>query len=157
MSSAVLTQAVTFRVGDQDFAADIFFVERVLGYVAPTPVPELPAWVEGVLEYRARVVPIIDLRSRFGLEPMPAQQRTRIVIFSVDGEWIGARVDSVLEVAAFAPDHIAPPPPLFRGLAHEYLRGIVRGDDRLLILLDVARLLTATELLELRRSAPADG
>lgn len=158
MSTAARAQAVTFRVGEEIFAADIFSVERVLGYVAPTPVPELPDWALGVIEYRERVVPVVDLRRRFGLPAAAHEPRTRILILAVDDAWIGARVDAVLEVASFAPDQVTAPPPLFHGLAGHYLRGIVRRGDRLLIFLDVARLLTATERLALRpEGAPAHG
>lgn len=145
-------QIVTFRLGDDLFAADIFAVERVLRYQKPTPIPDVPEWIAGVLDYRGRVVPVLDLRLRFGMGVLAAGPSTRTLIFVADGQWIAAVVDAVLEVAAIDPSRLAPPPPLFRGLAGEYLRGLVRHDAKLIIYLDVARLLTSTESLEIARA-----
>jgi purine-binding chemotaxis protein CheW len=93
---------------------------------------------------------VIDLRRRFEMEPAPAQPATRILVFAADSEWVGAVVDAVLEVTTVAGTDLAPPPTLFRGLSAEYVRGIVRRDGRLIVYLDVAKLLTATERLTLR-------
>jgi len=155
-SPATAWQIVTFRLGEDLFAADIFSVERVLRHQAPTPVPNLPEWVEGVIEYHGRVVPVIDLRRRFELPPRAAAAETRILVFNSGGEWIAAVVDAVLEVAAVSDADLAPPPPLFRGLAGEYLRGIARRNGRLVIFLDVARLLSTTERLALQRPTAAE-
>lgn len=149
MTTPDSSQIVTFRVGDDLFAADIFAVERVLRHQPPTSIPNVPDWLEGVIDYQGRVVPVVNLRARFA---MPATERTsdaRILVFNTHGEWVGAIVDAVLEVTSFEPSQLAPPPPIFRGLASEYLRGIIRRGDRLLIFLDVARLLAATERLQL--------
>lgn len=143
------SQIVTFRLGDDFFAADIFSVERVLRYEAPTPVPNLPEWIEGVIDYQGRVVPLLDLRRRFELEQRPIAPETRILIFTAGGDWVGAVVDAVVEVAMLTEQQLAPPPPLFRGLAGEYLRGIVRRSGRLVVYLDVERLLATTDRLKL--------
>ena len=155
-ASTPTSQIVTFRLTEDLFAADIFSVERVLRFQAPTAVPNLPAWVEGVIEYHGRVVPVIDLRKRFELPEREAAAETRILVFNSGGEWIAAVVDAVLEVAAVTDAELAPPPPLFRGLAGEYLRGIARRNGRLVIFLDVARLLSTTERLVLQRSVAAE-
>ncbi len=152
MSVATAQQVVTFRLADDYFAADIFAVERVLRYTRPTAVPNLPEWIEGVIEYQGRVVPVIDLRRRFGLEANTgAQSAMRVMVFVVGTDWIGAVVDAVLEVVTLTPDQIAPPPAIFRGLSAEYLRGLVRREGRLLIYLEVERLLTSTERIVLER------
>ena len=145
---------VMFRLGEDHFAADIHAVERVLRYAAPTPVPHMPAYIEGVLDYQSRVVPIVNLRRRFELPDAERHAETRILVLNVDREWIGIVVDAVTEVAPFAAKDIAPPPPLFRGLAGEYLRGILRRGDRLVILLDVDKLLSSTERIALQQAAP---
>lgn len=151
MTTQEKTQIVTFRLGEDLFAADIFSVERVLRYREPTPVPNAPAWLEGVTEYQSRVVPVVNLRTRFGLPPVPAVNETRMLVLNTEGTWVAAVVDSVLDVSKLDAARLAPPPPIFRGLAGEYLRGIVRRDDRLVILLDVARLLSADEQMTLLR------
>jgi purine-binding chemotaxis protein CheW len=152
---SALQQLVTFRLGEDSFAADIYSVERVLRYQPPTPIPNVPEWVEGVIEYRGRIIPVIDLRQRFGLERIEPRPESRILVFLVGNEWIGAIVDAVLEVATPTAEQLSPPPPLFRGLAGEFLRGIVRRKDRLIVFLEVTRLLSTEERIVLERVAEA--
>jgi purine-binding chemotaxis protein CheW len=153
--TADFAQIVTFRLGDDLFAADIYSVERVLRYQAPTPVPNVPSWIEGVIEYQGRVVPVINMRRRFEMKPAEVLNETRILILNSGGDWIAAVVDSVTEVAPVDPAKMSPPPPLFRGLAGEYLRGIVRRGDRLVVFLDVNRLLSTNERLTLDQATEA--
>lgn len=153
---------VTFRLGDDLFAADIFAVERVLRYQMPRVLPDVPPWIEGVIEYQTRVVPVLNLRKRFELPALAPTGETRIVVLNARGEWIGVVVDAVLEVTAIAMGQLSEPPAYFRGLAGEYLKGIVRhrdGGERLVIVLDVEHLLSTTEriALERARGTPAIG
>jgi len=143
---------VTFRLGDDLFAADIFSVERVLRYTAPTAVPDMPDYIEGVIDYQGRVVPIVNLRRRFEMPDGEVRNETRILVLHGGGEWIGVVVDAVTAVTAFDPASVAPPPKLFRGLTAEYLKGIVRMGERLVIFLDVERLLSSTERIALDRA-----
>ena len=147
-----VSQIVTFRLGDELFAADIFSVERVLRYTPPTPVPNVPAWIDGVIDYQGRVVPVIDLRKRFELPEAPVPADGRILVLTVDGEWVAVTVDGVLDVSLLDPSRLALPPALFRGLAAGYLRGVVRRDERLVVFLDVARLFATDERIVLERS-----
>lgn len=155
MTVAAGHQIVTFRLGDDLFAADINDVERVLRYAVPTPVPNVPAWVQGVIEYRSRVVPVIDLRSRFELPEAGVTGATRLMVLSSEGEWIAAVVDAVLEVVSIGASPLAPPPPLFDGMAADFLKGILRRNDRLIIVLDVTRLLATKDRLAFDRDALA--
>ena len=148
-------QIVTFRLGDDLFAADINDVERVLRSAEPTPVPNVPPWVQGVIEYRSRVVPVIDLRLRFELPEVPTNAATRMMVFASNGEWIAAVVDAVLEVVSMGNATLAPPPPLFDGMAADFLKGILRRGDRLVIVLDVDRLLATRDRLAFDRAALA--
>lgn len=150
--STLADKLVTFRLGDDHFAADVQAVERVLRYAAPTSVPDMPDYIEGVMDYQGRVVPLVNLRSRFELPAVPTGSETRTLILNVSGEWIGVVVDSVTEVAPFDPAKVAPPPKLFRGLAGEYLKGIVRHGDKLVIYLDVEQLLSTTERIALQQA-----
>jgi purine-binding chemotaxis protein CheW len=151
---------VTFRLGEDLFAADIFSVERVLRYAVPTPVPDMPDYIEGVMDYQGRVVPIVNLRRRFELSAAPAVGETRILVLNVAGDWIGVVVDAVTEVAAYDRAAVSEPPKLFRGLSAEYLKGIVRRGDRLVIFLDVDHLLSSTDRISLQAAGaqePAHG
>ena len=147
--ASVASQIVTFRLGDELFAADIFSVERVLRYAAPTPVPNVPSWIEGVIDYQGRVVPVINLRKRFELPDAPTPADGRILVLTVDDEWVAATVDAVLDVSVLDPSRLAPPPTLFRGLAAGYLRGVVRRGERLVVFLDVPRLFATDERIVL--------
>jgi purine-binding chemotaxis protein CheW len=143
---------VTFRLGDDLFAADIYSVERVLRYTAPTAVPDMPAYIEGVIDYQGRVVPLVNLRLRFELPAAAAVGETRILVLNVSGEWIGIVVDGVTEVAPFDRATLSDPPPLFRGLAGAYLKGIIRRGEKLVIFLDVDRLLSSSDRIALQRA-----
>jgi purine-binding chemotaxis protein CheW len=143
---------VTFRLGDDLFAADIFAVERVLRYQTARSLPDVPSWIEGVIEYQQRVIPVVNLRSRFELPERPAAPETRIVVLNAKGDWVGIVVDSVLEVSSVNASQVSPAPSFFRGLAGEYLKGILRRGEgeRLVIVLDVEQLLSATEQIVLQ-------
>jgi purine-binding chemotaxis protein CheW len=143
---------VTFRLGEDLFAADIYSVERVLRYAVPTPVPDMPAYIEGVMDYQGRVVPLVNLRLRFELPAAAVAGETRTLVLNVGGEWIGIVVDAVTEVASYDKAAVSPPPKLFRGLSAEYLKGFVRRGDRLVIFLDVDHLLSSTERISLQEA-----
>lgn len=147
------TQIVTFKVGDDTFAADVFAVERVIEYQKPKVIPSVPEWIEGVIEYQGRVVPAINLRRRFELPPKPAAAGGRIIVFNVDREWMAAVVDSVHEVRTIEQSQVSPPPPIFRGLPCEFLRGILRDGEKLTIYLEIGKLLSTNEQILLRETA----
>jgi len=149
------TQLVTFRVGDDLFAADIFSVERVLRYSAPRPIPNVPGWLEGVIDYGGRVVPVIDLRARFELGAAAQRDSARILVVVAGDDWIGAIVDGVDEVLTVTTDQLTPPPALFKGLAKQYVRALVRAKtegEPVIVVLDVAQLLTARERIVLEQA-----
>ena len=158
MTAAVAPQQlVTFRLGEDQFAVDIFAVERVLRYTAPALLPNLPAWIDGVIEHGGRVVPLIDLRTRFGMPRLSPRPEHRILVLAIGDDLLGVTVDSVHEVMSVAPGDIEAPPPLFRGLQADYLRGLVFGEGSVIIFLDVARVLTSSELLELTQTVASHG
>jgi purine-binding chemotaxis protein CheW len=155
VSEPLGSRLVTFRVGTDLYAADIFSVERVLRYQPPRAIPSVPEWLEGVLEYGGRVVPVIDFRRRFGAPVTEPSAQTRLLVLSRDGEWMAAIVDQVLDVRPVGPDEIAPPPPLVRGLAGAYLRGVIPRDGGLVVVLDIDRILGTTDSLALRDAIDA--
>ncbi len=155
MSSDVV-KLVTFRLGEDLFAADVGSVDRVVRYEAPNAVPDLPPWIAGVLEHRGKVIPVVDLRVRIELPKAPVTADTRIVVLNTADGWVGAVVDSVLEVVAIPPGGISPPPTLFRGLSGRFLRGIARVNGQLVVVLDVERMLATVDPATLAR-ARGDG
>jgi purine-binding chemotaxis protein CheW len=149
MSQGDDIQVVVFRVGGQDFAFDIFHVQRILRYERPASLPKAPAFLEGVLTVQGAVVPVIDLRKRFELSGAGHDEETRTMVLEVEGAAVGAVVDAVLEVLRVAASRIVPPPAVVRGLAAEYIQGVVTLPGRTILLLHAARLLTSTERIAL--------
>ena len=150
--TALTDKLVTFRLGEDVFATDVNAVERVLRYTAATSVPDMPAYIEGIMDYQGRVVPLVNLRRRMEMPVVEPDRQTRILVLKVSGEWIGVVVDSVTAVAPFDPSEVSPPPNYFRGLAAEYLKGIVRHEDKLVIYLDVEHLLSTTDRIALQQA-----
>jgi purine-binding chemotaxis protein CheW len=146
-----VVQLVIFHLGADLFAADIFAVERVLRYVPPSSVPGVPKWIEGVMPYRDKVIPVIDMRHRIELSDAPITAETRILVFNGTGGWIGAIVDSVSEVAVVPNASVTPPPPLFHGLPAQFMRGIAKVGEQVVVVLDVDRVLTSTDRLAFER------
>jgi purine-binding chemotaxis protein CheW len=142
-------QLVVFRVGSQPFAVNIFQVERVLRYQEPTPLPNAPAFLEGIFPHGNRAVPLVDLRRRLGL-PAPVREDTRVVILTLDVGPVGMVVDAVLSVRKVSAAAIAPPGPLVRGLAAAFIQGVVVVDGRSVVILAPSKLLTSTEQLTLK-------
>jgi len=139
------TQIVTFTLGDEVFAADVFSVERILAYVAPIPLAGAPDWIVGMIRYQRRRVPVINLRRRFEMAAAQPSDRARTIVFSIEGEWVGAVADSVRDVIVLDRAHLSEPSQVFRGLAAEHMHGILRQGEELIAYLNVAELLSAAE------------
>jgi purine-binding chemotaxis protein CheW len=142
-------QVVIFRVGPQEFALDIFQIERILRYERPATLPSAPAFLEGVVQYADSVVPVVDLRKRLEV-PAALTDEVRIMVLRLDDQKVGVLVDQVLEVARVDSTGITPPPPMVRGLAADYIAGLITRPNRTIVMLHAARLLSATERITLR-------
>ncbi|MBI2839503.1 MAG: chemotaxis protein CheW [Acidobacteria bacterium] len=140
-----LLQLVSFRLADEEFGIDILKVQEIIRMVDMTRVPNSPEFVEGVINLRGRIIPIIALRKRFGVEPRPPDKRTRIMVVEVDRKTIGFIVDSVSEVLRIPRSTVEPTPEVVSSVNAEYISGVGKLEDRLLILLDLNRLLTGSE------------
>jgi len=147
-------QLVSFRLAGQEFAFNIFQVERILRYERPAPLPKAPAFLEGMLQYQDGAVPVIDLRKRLGVAA-PQEEGTRIIVLEWEGTKLGAVVDAVTEVMQVPAASVAPPQPIVRGLAAEYIAGIVVRDKRTIVVFNTGKLLSATEKLALEGVAAA--
>ena len=142
-----MMKLVTFQLGDELFAADIYSVERVLRYATPSAVPDAPEWVEGVIENGGQVIPVVDLRRRIELAEHAVTATTRILVLGTSDGAIGAIVDAVLEVAVVPIASVSPPPPLFRGLSSRFISGVAKIRGRLTVVLDVDRIVTSSDRL----------
>ena len=142
-------QLVTFKVGGQDFAFNIFQVERILRYEAPAPLPKAPEFLEGVVRYAGGAVPLVDLRKRLGITA-PLREDTRTIILEFEGGKIGIIVDAVTEVLQVAAQSVTPPPGIVKGLAADYISGLVVQNGRTIIVLNTNKLLTSQEKLALQ-------
>jgi purine-binding chemotaxis protein CheW len=150
-----VVKLVTFALGTDLFAAEVFAVERALRHVQPNSVPDLPEWIAGVIEYEGSVIPVVDMRRRMGLTAGDVTPETRLLVFVTQGGRIAAIVDAVQEVATIPKTAITPPPAMFRGLAAEFVRGIAKVRDQLVVILDVDRVLTSGDRIALERALQA--
>jgi purine-binding chemotaxis protein CheW len=141
-------QVVIFRVGPQEFALDIFQIERILRYERPASLPSAPAFLEGVVQFGDSVVPVVDLRKRLEV-PADLADDVRTMVLRIDDTKVGVLVDQVLEVTRVDSTAIAPPPPMVRGLAADYIAGIISRPNRTIVMLHAAKLLSATERIAL--------
>lgn len=142
---AELMQLVTFSIGEEEFGVDILKVQEIIRMMEITKVPRAPDFVEGVINLRGKVIPIIDLRKRFGLSTRDHDKHTRIIVIEINKMIVGFVVDSVSEVLRIPSNTVEPPPPVVSGLESEYISGVGKLEDRLLILLDLDRLLSGEE------------
>ncbi len=148
MSTGDEIQLVAFRLGGQDFAVNIFQVERILRYQEPAPLPQAPDFLEGVVQYGDAVVPVVDLRKRVNVDA-PVEDETRIMILELESERIGIVVDAVLEVLKVDAERVTPPPKIVQGLAAKYISGMVSQEDRTVVVLAAGKLLSSEERVEL--------
>jgi len=137
-----MLQLVTFNLGSEEFALDILLVQEINRRVEITKVPKTPEFVEGVINLRGKIVPVLDLRKRFGLVGHEFTAQSRIIVVNIDNRVLGLLVDSVSEVLQIPAQTIEPPPPLVAGIDAAYIKGIGKFEDRLLILLDLGKILS---------------
>jgi purine-binding chemotaxis protein CheW len=148
-------QLVTFEVAGEEFAVDILAVQEINRMMPLTRVPASPPAVEGVINLRGKIIPVLDLRRRFG---MPVGERTdqmRIVVVEVHGRVIGFIVDSVHEVLRISSSIVEPAPAMVCSVDSEFIAGVGKLEDRLLILLDLDRLFDARLVEAANASAPS--
>lgn len=134
-------QLVSFRLANEEYGIEITKVQEIILMGEITRVPQTPPYIQGLINLRNTVIPIVDLRLRFGLGRQEPTDETRIMVVNVRGKTIGIIVDAVSEVLRIAHDQISEPPATVAGLGREYLTGLVKLENRLLILLEIDRIL----------------
>jgi purine-binding chemotaxis protein CheW len=150
-TDAELNQLISFEVGDEEYGLEILRVKEVIRIREITRLPKAPRFVKGIINLRGDVIPIIDLRDRFGLEHKEYTIMTRVIVVDVESKLVGMVVDAASQVVRIPSDQIEPPPPIVGGISAEYIKGVGKLDDRLVILLNIDRILTVEEKVELRK------
>jgi purine-binding chemotaxis protein CheW len=143
-------QLVVFTLGNESYAVDINTVKEIIHLQPVTRLPGTPPSVEGVINLRGSVIPIIDLRKRFEMDQVERNKDTRIVVVACGNSSVGVIVDSVAQVMRIPMESVEPASNVFSEEQVEYLLGIVKLTNRLIILLDMDRILTSQELSSLR-------
>lgn len=141
---------LTFRLGDEVFANDVNQIREVLDLTQITKVPQAPDFMRGVINLRGTVVPVVDIKMKFGLPKTEKTQDTRVVVMELDldGEIaiVGVMADSVHEVMEMEPDQIQPPPKLGSGWRSEFIRGMGKRKDEFVIIIDINQVFSSNEL-----------
>ena len=146
-------QIACFRLGDDLYAADIMRIKEIIRPQKLTSLPKSPAFVEGVLNLRGTVIPVIDLRKRFDFPSADHDRNTRLLIVTVGRQLLGLEVDEVTEVITIHVKDIKPPPQVVNDVSAEYLVGVCLAKDSLIMLLNLDRILTDRESSELSNMA----
>ncbi len=134
-------QLVVFALADEYYGVDIGTVESIIKMQPITGVPRTASFVEGVTNLRGAVLPVIDLRKRFGLPAREDSKDTRIVVVEMNGETVGMVVDAVSEVLNVSDENVEPPPPMVSTVESSFVTGIARAGERLIILVDLNQVL----------------
>jgi purine-binding chemotaxis protein CheW len=140
-----ILQLVGFELGNEKFGVDILSVKEIIRTVEITRVPRAPDFVEGIINLRGEVIPIIDLRLRLGVEKKAFDKTTRLIVVELDSQQVGFVVDVVSQVLRLPKETIEPPPDMVTGVDSAYLEGVIRVEDHLLMLLDLKRILSHNE------------
>ncbi len=152
---------VTFRIGSELFGVPISTVQEIVRVPAIARIPQAPDFVEGVINLRGRVITVVDLRKRMN---QPASggpstggewdRKSRILVIETEGRQVGAIVDEVTEVLKLSAERVEPAPPMVAGLSNQYINGVGKLTDDLLILIDIDKILTSNQLLALDEVTP---
>ena len=139
MNEGRILQLVTFKLENEEFGVDILKVQEINRMLTITKIPNAPPFVEGVINLRGKIIPIVDLRKRLGFNSRAYDKSTRIIVVELDGLVLGFIVDSVSEVLRVSESTVEPPPSIMGGIESDYIEGVGKLDNRLLILLELGK------------------
>lgn len=146
-------QVACFRLMDDLYAVDIMRINEIIRPQKLTVLPKAPSFIEGVINLRGTVIPVVDLRKRFDMPQRPSNASTRLLIIRIFGQSVGLVVDDVTEVITVPVKDIKPPPAVSEGMAVDYLLGVCLSGDVLVMMLDIDKLLTTNEVKALESLA----
>ena len=145
-ATAPVQEFLTFRLGDEEYGIDILKVQEIRGYDAITQISNAPEFIKGVVNLRGTIVPIVDMRIKFRLGQATYDQFTVVIILNVDTRIVGIVVDGVSDVLSLSSDQMRPTPGLGSMIDIEFITGLGRIDDRMLILVDIAKLMNSVSM-----------
>jgi purine-binding chemotaxis protein CheW len=146
LESTQLREMLTFRLGSEAYGINILKVQEIRGCDPVTPIAGTPEFIRGVIDLRGVIVPIVDMRMKFGLNDVQYDAFTVVIILNVARRVIGMVVDSVSDVVTFDADQIRPVPEFSAHLDTQFITGLARLDDQMVILLDIEHLLSSPEM-----------
>lgn len=149
--SGEVVQVVSFQLGSEEYGVDISQVQEIIRMVEITHVPRAPRFMEGVINLRGQLIPIIDLRTRFGMKRIDATKSTRIIVTEIGSKRVGMVVDSVSEVLNIPIENVEEAPEMIAGVGTEYIQGVGKMNDRLIIMLDLTMVITGEEKQQLEQ------
>src|SRR5450759_1747415 len=146
MANGDILQLVTFNLANEEFGVAITRVQEINRMMDITKIPNAPEFIEGVVNLRGKIVPVVDLRKKLGFPEKEHDKSTRIMVVEVNGMVLGFIVDSVSEVLRIPESTIEPPPSLVGGVESDYLNGVGKLDDRLLLLINLEKVIKSDQL-----------
>lgn len=144
-----IVQLATFYVGAEEYAIDIMSIKEIINPLRITPVPKAPAFIEGVVELRGAILPVVDLRKRFDLPVTPTHRATKYIIVAIEGRIVGLIVDRVSKFLRVTRGDVRPPPALVEGEGASFFTGVCHQGGRILMVLDIDRILSTQEKISL--------
>jgi len=150
-------KVVGFKLKDEEFAFDIMKVVEIIKLKEITNVPTAPDFIEGVINLRGKIIPIIDLRKRFNVEIEEREKKYRIIILELGKQNIGIVVDEVTKVITVSDDQLLPVPQTVNQAGGKYIESIIKIEDRIIVLLDIEKIFSETEKIELKDIVNIDG
>jgi len=145
---------LTFTLGAEEYAIDILKVQEIRGYEQPTTIANAPAFIKGVINLRGTIVPIVDMRIKFNVGQVDYTPFTVVIILNIGSRVVGMVVDGVSDVIALRPDQIRPAPEFAATVDTRYIQGLGTLDERMLIVVDIARLMLSSEMALAEEQAP---
>ena len=139
-------ECLTFTLGDEEYGIDILMVQEIRGYETVTKIANIPDFIKGVINLRGVIVPVVDMRIKFQLGNVAYNQFTVVIVLNVCGRVIGMVVDGVSDVVALTPEQIRATPEFGSSLDTQYLIGMGTVDKRMIILIDIERLMSSKEM-----------
>jgi purine-binding chemotaxis protein CheW len=149
--SGEVVQVVSFRLGTEEYGVDISQVQEIIRMVEITHVPRAPKFMEGVINLRGQLIPIIDLRTRFSMHRIDATKSSRIIVTDIGNKRVGIVVDSVSEVLNIPIENVEDAPEMIAGVGTEYIQGVGKMGDRLIIMLDLTMVISGEEKAQLEQ------